>query len=83
MRINLLLCVSLEARLGVSRAWPEMGTMMSAAVWTADTTRAVHALQTAHDAVDRVDSLIHKHVPIAVIDSLRRELRRRTGVAVA
>jgi thiamine biosynthesis lipoprotein ApbE len=87
LRINLLLCVTLaacrgEARLGISRAWPEMGTMMSAAVWTSDTTGAVHALQTAHDSVDRVDSLMQKHVPIAVIDSLRRELRRRTGVAL-
>lgn len=87
MRINLLLCLTLaacrgEAHLGVARAWPEMGTMMSAAVWTSDTNRAAHALQAAHDSVDRIDSLIQKHVPIAGIDSLRRELRRRTGVTL-
>lgn len=63
---------------------------MSAAVWGGgegggggpDTTRVVRALEAAHDSVDRVDSLIQRHVAIAAIDSLRREIRRRTGIAL-
>lgn len=82
-----MLCVSLaacrgEPRLGVSRAWPEMGTMMSAAVWAADTSRAVRALEAAHDSVERVDSLLHTHAVIATIDSLRRGMEQRTGVTL-
>jgi thiamine biosynthesis lipoprotein ApbE len=42
----------------------------------------VRALEAAHDSVDRVDSLIQRHVAIAAIDSLRREIRRRTGIAL-
>jgi thiamine biosynthesis lipoprotein ApbE len=67
-----------------------MGTMMSAAVWgseeargSPDSSRVVHALQATHDSVERIDSLIQKHVPIAAIDSLRRDIHRRTGVALA
>jgi len=65
---------------------------MSAAVWGGgggegggggpDTTRVARALEAAHDSVDRVDSLIQRHVAIAAIDSLRREIRRRTGIAL-
>jgi thiamine biosynthesis lipoprotein ApbE len=87
LRINLLLCLSLaacqsEARLGVSRAWPEMGTMMSVAVWASDTDRAARALTAAHDAVERVDSLLQRHAAVVAIDSLRRAIRQRTGVAI-
>lgn len=88
MRINLLLCLSLaacgaEARPGVSRVWPELGTMMSAAAWGTDSTRVARALEAAHDSVDHIDSLIQRHVSIAALDSVRREIRRRTGVALA
>src|SRR5882672_1794813 len=88
LRINLLLCLSLaacgaEARPGVSRVWPEMGTMMSAAAWGMDSTRVVRALQAAHDSVDHIDSLVQRRVGIAALDSVRRAIRRGTGVALA
>src|SRR2546425_8988129 len=84
VRINLLLCLSLaacgaEARPGVSRVWPEMGTMMSAAAWGMDSTRVARALEAAHDSVDHIDSLLHLRVSIPALDSVRREIRRRTG----
>jgi thiamine biosynthesis lipoprotein ApbE len=88
LRINLLLCLSLaacraEARPGVSRVWPEMGTMMSAAAWGTDSTRVARALAAARDSVDHIDSLLQRRVSIAVLDSVRREIRRRTGIALA
>ncbi len=88
MRINLLLCLSLaacdaEARPGVSRVWPEFGTMMSAAAWGTDSTRVSRALDAARDSVDHIDSLRHRHASIAALDSVRREIRRRTGIPLA
>src|SRR5882762_376155 len=88
LRINLLLCLSLaacgaEARPGVSRVWPELGTMMSAAAWGTDSTRVARALEAARDSVDHIDSLLQRHVSIAALDSVRREIRRRSGVALA
>ena len=49
LRINLVLCLTLaacrgEGRPGISRAWPELGTMMSAAAWGADSERVARAL---------------------------------------
>lgn len=87
LRINLLLCLSLaacdaEARPGVSRVWPELGTMMSAAAWGTDSTRVARALDAVRDSVDHIDSLLQRHVSIAALDSVRREIRRRTGVAL-
>ncbi|HYX83197.1 MAG TPA: FAD:protein FMN transferase [Gemmatimonadales bacterium] len=91
MRINRLLCLSLalgavacrvESRPGVARVWPVMGTMMSAAGWGADSSRVARALAAAYDSVDRVDSLVQHRVAIAAVDSTRREIRRRTGVAL-
>src|SRR3989442_4720377 len=84
LRINLLLCLSLaacdaEARPGVSRVWPEFGTMMSAAAWGTDSTRVARTLDAARDSVDHIDSLVQRHVSIAALDSVRREIRRRTG----
>src|SRR6266550_1880276 len=89
LRINLLLCVSLaacgadQARPAVSRVWPEMGTMMSVAAWGTDSVRVARALEAARDSVDRIDSLIQRHVAFDAIDSVRREIRRRTGGSVA
>ena len=60
----------------VSRAWPVLGTTMSAAAWGADTTRIGRALEGVRDTVDQPGRA-------AAFDSLRREIRRRTGVAVA
>ncbi|HEV2670814.1 MAG TPA: FAD:protein FMN transferase [Gemmatimonadales bacterium] len=67
----------------VSRAWPVMGTMMSAAAWAADTTRLAGALTAARDSVDRIDSLITRHARIAALDSVQRDLLQRTGVTAA
>ena len=88
LRINLLLCLSFlacgaEARPGVSRVWPEMGTMLSAAAWGTDSTRVARALGAARDSVDRIDSLLQRHASIGALDSVRREIRRRTGVVLA
>ena len=57
-----------------------MGTMMSAAGWGADSTRVARALAAAYDSVDRIDSLLQRRVAIAAIDSVRRDMRNRTGV---
>jgi thiamine biosynthesis lipoprotein ApbE len=88
LRINLVLCLSLaacrgEARPAVTRVWPVMGTMMSAAGWGTDSTRVARALTAAYDSVDHVDALIQRRVAIAALDSMRREIRRHTGVAVS
>jgi thiamine biosynthesis lipoprotein ApbE len=89
LRINLLLCLTIAAcgadahRPSVTRVWPEMGTMMSAAAWGADSTRVARALEAAHDSVDHIDSLIERRVAIAALDSVRRAIRRGTGVALA
>ncbi len=59
----------------VSRVWPVLGTMMSAAAWGVDTARIGRALGAAHDTADRTG-------PVA-LDSLRHDIRRETGVALA
>ena len=56
---------------------------MSAAGWGADSTRVARALTAAYDSVDHVDSLIQRRVRIPALDSMRREIRRRTGVALS
>src|SRR3954471_9064276 len=68
----------------VTRVWPVMGTMMSAAAWAADTSRLAAALSAAHDSVERIDSLVAplRHARIAALDSTQRELALRTGVTV-
>lgn len=66
----------------LARAWPELGTMMSVAAWGRDTLRVARALAAAHDSVDRLDSLLQHRGTIPALDSMRRELRARTGVTV-
>ena len=88
LRINLLFCLSLascraEPRPAVSRVWPELGAMLSAAAWSPDTARVARALAAAHEAIDRLDSLLQRRVRIAALDSAARETRRSTGVALA
>lgn len=56
--------------------------MMSAAAWGLDSTAVARALEAAHDSVDRVDSLIQRHASLRAIDSVRDEIRRRTGIAL-
>jgi thiamine biosynthesis lipoprotein ApbE len=91
LRINFFLGLSLalggaacrgETRPPVARVWPAMGTMMSVAGWGADSARVARALGSAHDSVDRIDSLVQQRVAIGTIDSMRREIRRRTGVTL-
>lgn len=92
MRINLFLCLTLagsaagtchgDARPAVARVWPALGTMMSAAGWGPDSTRVARALEAAYDSVDHVDSLTQHHAGVRAIDSVRREIQRRTGIAI-
>jgi thiamine biosynthesis lipoprotein ApbE len=58
----------------VSRVWPSLGTMMSAAAWGPDTAQVGRALDAVRDSVDGTGQSF---------DSLRTEIRRRTGVALA
>jgi len=58
----------------VSRAWPVLGTMMSAAAWGTDTARIGLALDAAHDTAGRSGP--------GALDSLRGDVRRETGVAL-
>src|SRR6266702_4089593 len=85
LRINLVLCLTLaacraEEHPGMSRAWPELGTMMSVAAWWAGAGGAAGA---ARDSVDRIDSLIQHRRTIPALDSMRREIQRRIGVTIA
>src|ERR671930_900681 len=87
LRINLVLCLSLaacdgEARPGIARVWPALGTMMSAAAWGADSARVVRALDAAHDSVERIDALLRRRVSVVAIDAMRREVRRTSDVAL-
>ena len=56
--------------------------MMSAAAWGADSARVVRALDAAHDSVERIDALLRRRVSVVAIDSLRREVRRTSGVSL-
>ena len=56
--------------------------MMSAAAWGTDSTRVARTLDAARDSVDHIDSLLQRHVSIAALDAVRREIRRRTGIAL-
>lgn len=47
----------------VSRAWPVMGTLFVATVWTRDSTGGVTALRAAYDSVRLVDSLMSTYRP--------------------
>ena len=63
-----------------SRAWPLMGTMMSAAAWGSDTTRVERATDAVRDTVELLDSLLSPDRR-AMLDSARETVRRQTGVA--
>ncbi|MFN2572524.1 MAG: FAD:protein FMN transferase [Gemmatimonadales bacterium] len=81
----MLLCLAAcgaEPRPAVSRAWPVMGTMMSVAGWGPDSARIVVALSAARDSIDHIDSLLQRRVRIAALDSLQRDVRRRTGIVL-
>ena len=56
--------------------------MMSAAAWGTDSTRVARTLDAARDSVDHIDSLLQRHVSIAALDAVRREIRQRTGIAL-
>lgn len=49
--------------LRVTRAWPVMGTMFVATVWTTDSAHAQVLLRAAHDSVRLVDSLMSTYRP--------------------
>lgn len=70
-------CGDAPRSVAVSRVWPVLGTMMSAAAWGADTARIGRALDAVRDSADR---------PLgspAGFDSLEREIRPRTRVTLA
>ena len=74
----LILCAACRAAAPpppVSRAFPAVGTTMSAAAWGADTTRVGGALDAVRDTLDRPGQVV-------LPDSVRREIRQRTGVTV-
>lgn len=68
----------------VSRAWPAMGSMMSAAAWGADTTALSRALAAVRDTIESMDAEVRSGGGrrITALDSLRQEIRARTGVRV-
>ena len=47
----------------VSRAWPVMGTLFVATIWTTDSAGAAAVLRAAHDSVRLVDSLMSSYRP--------------------
>jgi FAD:protein FMN transferase len=61
----------------VARAWPVMGTMMSAAAWGPDSARLETALDAAQDSVERIDSLLSTFSD----DSEITWINRRAGTA--
>lgn len=63
----------------VARAWPVMGTMMSAAAWGPDSARLERALDAAQDSVERLDSLLSTFRD----DSEISWINRRAGAAPA
>ncbi|MGH7608257.1 MAG: FAD:protein FMN transferase [Gemmatimonadales bacterium] len=65
----------------VSRAWPVMGTMMSAAAWGADTAGLDRALDAVRDSVARIDSLLSTFRDDSEISRLNRD--REGGVTAA
>lgn len=71
-----------ELRPPISRTWPLMGTTMSAAAWGADSTGVARALDAARDSVERIDSLLRKRKRIAALDSVREDVRSKSGVAL-
>lgn len=68
-------CGGEPTRAPVSRVWPALGTMMSAAAWGPDTTQVGRALDAVRDSVDGNAR--------QSFDSLRSDIHRRTGVALA
>lgn len=56
---------------------------MSAAAWGPDSARLERALDAVRDSVARIDRLLQGSGRITDVDSLRGEVRRRTGVTLA
>lgn len=62
-----------------------MGTMLSAAAWGPDTIGLGRALDAVRDSVERIDGFLGGRGGgrVAAVDSLRRDVRQRTGVSLA
>jgi ApbE family len=69
-------CAAEPAVPPVARVWPALGTTMSAAAWGADTIAIGRALDAVRDTVARAGTA-------PGLDSLLREIRLKTGAAVA
>jgi len=63
----------------VSRAWPVMGTMMSAAAWGPDSARLDRALDAVRDSVARIDSLLSTYRDDSEISRINRGRGTRDG----
>jgi thiamine biosynthesis lipoprotein ApbE len=60
-----------------------MENVMSAAAWGPDSARLERALDAVRDSVARIERLLQGRGRITDVDSLRGEIRRRTGIALA
>ena len=67
----------------VSRAWPVMGTLFVATVWTSDSAGATAALRAAHDSVRLVDSLMSTYRPESELSRVNSAAGRADAVSVS
>lgn len=72
-----------EPPVRVSRAWPVMGTLFVATVWTHDSAGAAMALRAAHDSVRLVDSLMSTWRPESEISRVNASAGRGEPIAVS
>ena len=67
----------------VSRAWPVMGTLFVATVWTRDSTGGAAALRAAHDSVRLVDSLMSTYRAESELSQVNAHAARGDPVPVS
>lgn len=67
----------------VSRAWPLMGTLFRATVWTRDSTSGARLIRNARDSVVLVDSLMSTYRPSSEISLVNTSAGLKTPVRVS
>ena len=72
-----------EPPVRVSRAWPVMGTLFVATVWTRDSAGAAVVLRAAHDSVRLVDSLMSTWRPESEISRVNASAGRDEPISVS
>ena len=65
------------------RTWPVMGAMLQVSAWDADTARALAAMEAAHAAVLRVDSLTSADGPGSEVAALNRRAGTDSATALS